>query len=266
MEKLIKIFKKYKLLIYLIVFITTLLVFILNFFFLPKIYIENATISPPIVFDINTKYNKYLYDFDSFYAKISDDSFLLNLLKKYPELDLSLDELKNNLKLESTGRTSFIKISFENKDKNKIKKLFGIILDELKINDENYNNYIKYCQEKLKETDDDIKKIEEYKKLIEEKIILIKDKNIESNVEYSFLLSTLNTTNDLLSQKKEEKSLFEMALNLSESYKYLSEPQIEDKPIKPKVLLNTVFAFISSFIISILALYIIDYVRGGLNV
>lgn len=269
MKPYILIFKKYRKIIILVTIITTILTFLVNFFYLPKIYRGTAILSPPIIVNIISDKSieeKYLYDFDSLYTKVSDESFLISLIEKNPELNLSFQEFKNNIKFESIGRTSYIKITYEDKQKDRILKIFEIILNQLKNVDYNFLNYIDYSKKRLEELNNDIEKIEDYKKSIEDKINKIKGNKLESTLDYTFLLSTLNSVNELWLEKKYEVGLYQRVVEESKNYHYLNEPQVQDKPVKPRKLLNTIFAFFASIFITFLLFIFYEYLKGELNV
>jgi len=256
---------------------------------LPKIYEVTMVIEPGII-DVGPD-GKFIYIDSSVNigSKIESQAFNSAIYRR-----MSADKRELNLTFKTTqiGNSNTVRVRLEIEDKDKGVQALSYLYNELT------NGYKRYVASKKSEFDQKIAmnkrqldaKSDERKSL-EKEIAMVKNTNDTLIEEWSRLirigsdkvdkLSLLVYTNSIqqniahindlsvksskllaeIEEMKAEIGILEINKQSIENIKLIQPAQPSISPIKPKVMINAILAFVSGFIVSFILAFFLEYLK-----
>ncbi len=195
---------------------------------------------------------------------IKSDTFLESISEN---CKISFSSMQSSLTVNPVKNTKILSITFENSDKDNIRRFFT----ELMINLQSSQYGVLYNKEKEFLTNYKVSlqhQIQENEKILysAKKVIdLINQKmpdNVDSFLLYSKDLSEYSNLSDKQDVLTDKLVAIENVLNNAHGFNYIGGVYIENKPIKPKKLFNITVAGTAGFFFAILLVFFLEYMQG----
>ncbi len=245
-------------------------------FISPEVYKGNAMLELPFIPQaqignwLSTTSNGVVFDGLSFspdeIANFVKSNAFLEIISK--DCKIPFSSIQSSLTVNPVKNTKILSITFENSDKDNIRKFFTDLM--IKLQSSKYG--VLYNKEKEFLTNYKIslqRQIQENEKILysAKKVInLISQKmpdNVDSFLLYSKDLSEYSNLSDKQDVLTDKLVAIENVLNNAHGFNYISGVYVENKPVKPKKLFNIAVAGTAGFFFAILLAFFLEYMQGS---
>ncbi|MGC8979218.1 Wzz/FepE/Etk N-terminal domain-containing protein [Caldisericum sp.] len=245
---------KYK---YFIVGLTVFAIFVsgvLNFFVLKPVYSGSG-----IVYLAQVNGNLLLKAKDV-QTQTTSENFIQKIAQ---DLGVESKVISKALNVATSQDSKFILVSFESEDKDLITRFFPSFITELNsFNSQAYQNQIGALNDQKSTLSQEVSSLEKQGEDVFTRLKAL-EQNGASNAEYVLEYTQLRGVYDSIVSKKvqliNQISQIDLALKISNSFFYQSNPLILDTPVKPHKLFNTALAGLIAFCFGILLALFLEY-------
>lgn len=245
---------KYKRPMFIVVVITLVLSFVLNFFVLKPVYKSSASIL------VAQFAGGGIFTQSAIKDQIESDFFIQRLAEEANE---SIDTLRNNLLVTiPPGSNNTIDISVTNYSAKKCSEILNNVLNLLQeINEEEYTRRVSKIESSLNEAKAKLSALQEVKSTLEDEIKDLKSSQLiekDKLVDFSILISTYSNILQQISETNYSIKDNEIVLMNSSNFKFFVDPSTPTIT-GPNKILNIILSEIIVLLLYLLLIFLKEY-------
>ena len=200
--------------------------------------------------------------------EVIGSNLILDEIIERISLNISSDQLRTWIKVESIKGTNFIKVSVEADSPEEVKKLAeGIVKIFIEKNQDKYTDKINLIEERIKILEQEIVEFEKRIQEIEiamNKIAASRDlSEAERYFQTSLLLNASSNERDLYNNLIYQINTLQQRLNNCEDFKIINYAQLPDEPIKPNIKLNILIAGVLGLFVAVFVAFFLEFWQKG---
>lgn len=200
--------------------------------------------------------------------EVIGSNLILDEVIKRNDLNISSEQLKTWIKVESIKDTNFIKVSVEADSPEKAKELTENIVNVfIEKNQNKYTEKIKFIEERIKKLEEEIIEFEKRIQEIEiamKKVVASRDlSEAERYFQTSLLLNSSSNERNLYNDLIYHITTFQQRLNNCEDFKIINYAQLPASPIKPNKKLNILIAGVLGLFVGVFVAFFLEFWQKG---